>query len=149
MRNSAGDWLRRILLPSHWKQWDLIRLLAAASEFKKAVAVSERELGCGQATYTGSVPTEALLLRRNHSLEGLPNWMASLLLQLRSDNQCRVCLIGRGGWSHAGVSGCRVPCFWRVMLVRAVRSHRLRGTSSVIEKAAWTTKASFLWDSPS
>lgn len=79
-------------------------------------------------------------------LEGLPNWIASLLLQPRSDNQCKG--VSKRPWWMITHRSQQVHVastfFWQVMLVRAVRSHSLRGTSYVDAKAAWTAKASQL-----
>lgn len=118
MRNSAGDWLGRILVLSHWKQWDLVRSLATASEFKKAMAVSQRELGCGQATYTGGVSIDALLLRRNHRSGRPAKLNCSLLLQLRSDNQCKG--VSKRPWWMITRRSQRVPCGFSLFLTSDV-----------------------------
>lgn len=114
MRSSAGEWLRRILVLSHWKQWDWIRSLATASEFKKAMAVSQRELGCGQATYKAVSPLMLSCWGGITGLEGLPNWIASLLLQLRSDNQCKG--VSKRPWWMITRRNQQVPCGFNLFL---------------------------------
>lgn len=117
MRNSDGDWLGRILVLSHWKQWDLIRSLATASELKNTMAVSQRELGCVQATYTGSFTTEALQLRRNYR-SGRPIKLNCFFTYLTQINQGKG--VSKRPWWMTTRRSQRVPCGFDLFLTSHV-----------------------------
>lgn len=113
MRNSAGR-LRRILVLRHWKQWDQITCHIQHLNSRKPWLFHRGNWVVGRPLTQAVSPVKPSCWGGVTDLEGLPNWIASLLLQLRSDNQCRG--VSKRPWWMITCRSQWMPCGFNLFL---------------------------------